>query len=257
MPSNNDKYKEEALVKDFITLRTLFLELKGAIYDANVRHQSKIPTKKELIAKSTVFTKAKDHTIRLSKLRDKKEDKASGKASSSKLRVVVVDDTLSEFLELRQRGIRQEKMEDGRLVWAYPDTLVTSAFTDWSARNNLQNGKEIKLEGQAGERFKRLFNEDLKLPGSGPTIKNLDGSEIKTSVLDANGNQINPFHMNKHMFVFARHYPHTTKNVGGKYTSGREVIPRDEHPTLYLTMESEHALFTEKLKDARQKYKAA
>lgn len=257
MPANNDKYKQHPLVLEAVALRELHLKLKDSIYDTSVRQQAKIPTKKELITSSTVFTKAKEHVIRLAKQFDKKEEKASGKGTTSKLRTVRIDDTMAEYLELKNRGFKQVRLSDGTNVWAYPDTLVTSRFTDWAVSNNLQNGKEIKLTGTAGEKFKKLFMDDLKAPGSGPTIKNLDGTETKTSVLDEAGNQINPFHMNKHMFVFARHYPHTAKNVGSKYTLGRHVISRDEHPDLYVTMEKEHALLTEQLKAARQKYKDA
>lgn len=254
MPSNNDKYKTEELAQEAVALRELHGRLKEALHSGNVRHQTKIPTKKEMIGLGTVFTKLKDDAIRLAKLRDKKDDKAAGKTSTGKLRVVTVDTQLAEFLGLPARGFQRVRLADGRDVWAYPDTLVTSFFTNWAVANGLQRGKVISLDGPAGEQFKRLFSDNLKALGSGPKVKE---TGALTAVLDANGNQINEFHMNKHMFVFAPHYPQVNKHVGNKYEKGREVIPRDEHPALYDQMQREHALLTDELKSARLKFKEA
>lgn len=249
MPSNNDKYKQEELVLLAIELRDLHLKLKDAVHDPKVRQQTKIPTRKEFISASTVYTKAKDHAIRLCKARDKKEAKASGKSNGSKLRVVRVDAALSRFLRLKERALPEDM---------YPDTLVTSNFTNWVVANNLQNGKEVKLmSSAAGAEFIRLFGNDLKQPGSGPTIKNQDGTETLTSVLDSEGKQINPFNMNKHMAVFAKHYPQVPKSSGGTYKKGREVIDKDKFPQIYEIMQQEHALFTGQLGDSRKRYREA
>lgn len=264
MPSNNDKYKEEELVVEALALRDLHLKLKDAIHDPKIRHQTKVPCRKDMISSSTVYTKAKDHVIRLAKARDKKEAKANGKSSGSKLRVVRVDSALSTFLRLRERGLPADM---------YPDTLVTSYFTDWVVRSGLQNGKEVRLldhnglpVNAAAAEFVRLFGEDLKRPKSGPTIKpgqidpvtkQVATHEILTSVLDAQGRQINPFNMNKHMFIFAPHYPQVPKSNHGKYEKGREVISREDHPDIYERMEKEHALFTGELGTARKRYRDA
>jgi len=247
MPSNNDKYKSEELVVEALALRDLHLKLKDAIHTTGVRHQTKVQSRKEMISSSTVFTKAKDHVIRLAKSRDKKDAKNSDKPTTSNLRVVRVDQALASFLRLRERGLPADM---------YPDTLVTSNFTDWVVRTGRQNGREVKLFGTTDE-FVKLFGEELKMLGSGPTTKNADGTETKTAVLDKSGNQINPFNMNKHMFIFAPHYPRVPKNTNGKYEKGRDVISRDEFPEIYDIMEREHALFTGTLGDARKRYRDA
>lgn len=261
MPSNNDKYKTEELVLEVIALRDLHLKLKDLIHDNRVRHQTKVPTRKELISSSTVYTKVKDHVIRLSKARDKKDAKTSGKGSTSKLRVVRVDGTLASFLRLKERGLPADM---------YPDTLVTSYFTDWVVRCGLQNGKEVLLTrdgnpiNQHAADFIRLFSADLKRLGSGPTVKVgqvdphtglVSDREVLTSVFDDTGRQINPFNMNKHMFIFAPHYPQVAKNIGGKLNKGREVINRDEHPDVYDLMHKEHTLFTVDIGNARKRYR--
>lgn len=267
MPSNNDKYKTEELVVEALAIRDLHLKLKDEIHNPKVRHQTKVPTRKEMISSSTVYTKAKDHVIRLAKGRDKKEAKANGKSSGSKLRVVRVDEKLSAFLGLKNRGLP---------IDMYPDTLVTSGFTDWVVRSGLQNGKEVLLTGyktgnyqpvnQAAADFMQLFGDDLKRLGSGPTVKagqvdpatgQVSAVEVLTAVLDQQGRQINPFNMNKHMFIFAPHYPQVPKNTNGKYEKGREVISKDEFPDVYELMQREHALFTGELGNARKRYRDA
>lgn len=256
MPSNNDKYKDEDLVCEAIALRELHMQLKDRIHDPKVRHQTKIPSRKEMISSGTVYTKLKGYALRLAKARDKKEDKASGKSSGSKLRVVRVDSTLSTFLRLKERNLP---------VDMYPDTLVTSYFTDWVVRSGLQKGKEVLLTGSPGREFIDLFGDDLKKLGSGPLIKanNIDPRTGKvvlvdtpTAVLDADGKQINPFNMNKHMHIFASHYPQVPKKVNGHYEKGREVISRDEYPKVYEQMQSEHTLFTVHIGNARRRYRA-
>ena len=263
MPSNNDKYKGEELVLEALALRELHLKLKDEIHNPKVRHQTKVPTRKDMISSSTVYTKAKDHVIRLAKGRDKKEAKLNGKSSGSKLRVVRVDAALAQFLRLKERSLP---------VDMYPDTLVTSNFTDWVVRSGLQKGKEVLLtingapiNGTATE-FLKLFGDDLRRLGSGPTVKvgQVDPAtglvatqEILTSVLDQTGRQINPFNMNKHMFIFAPHYPQVPKNTNGRYEKGREVISKDEFPDVYERMQKEHALFTGELGNARKRFRDA
>jgi len=261
MPSNNDKYKCEELVIEALALRDLHLNLKDEIHNPKIRHQNKTPTRKEMISSSTVYTKTKDHIIRLAKLRDKKESKLSGKSSGSKLRVVRVDEALAQFLRLKERSLP---------VDMYPDTLVTSNFTDWVVRSGLQKGKEVLLTSNgvpvnnSAKEFLKLFGEDLRRLGSGPTIKigQIDHStgqtatqDILTSVLDQSSRQINPFNMNKHMFIFAPHYPQVPKNTNGRYEKGREVISKEEYPDVYERMQKEHALFTGELGNARKRYR--
>lgn len=261
MPSNNDKYKTEELVLEAIALRDLHLRLKDLVHDNRVRHQTKVPSRKEMISSSTVYTKMKDHVIKLVKARDKKDAKVSGKPSMSKLRVVRVDNTLSSFLRLKERGLPTDM---------YPDTLVTSYFTDWVVRCGLQNGKEVLLTrngvpvNQYAADFIRLFDADLKRLGSGPTVKIgavnpstgvVSDREVLTSVFDDTGKQINPFNMNKHMFIFAPHYPQVPKNTNGRFEKGREVINRDEHVSVYELMQKEHTLFTVDIGNARKRYR--
>ena len=265
MPTNNDKYKEEKLIIKLNQVRDGHLHLKDVTHDPRIRHQGTFPSRKEMISMSTVYTKAKNDVIRLLKARDKKNAKASGESSESKLRVARIDQTLSTFLRLRERGLP---------VDLYPDTLVTSSFTDWVVRSGLQNGKEVLLMkdgypiNSAAAEFISLFKDDLKKLGSGPTIKvgQIDPKtkqpspiEIKSSVFDENGVQINPFNMNKHMFIFASHYPQVSRNVNGKYNKRREVVSRDavENAHLYEIMQKEHTLFTKEIGNARRKYRDA
>lgn len=261
MPANNEEFKNDPLVKSIIELRESLLKLKDSIHQNNIRHSVKVLSRMEIINLSTILTKWKDDTIRLVKARSKKEDKASGKTSGSKLRVVRVDKTLSQFLRLKERGLPEDK---------YPDTLVTSNFTDWVVRSGLQNGKEVRLfnngtpVNSAAAEFLNLFSEDLKRQGAGPTIKpgQIDPKtglvsevQITSAVLDEYGKQINPFNMNKHMFIFSFHYPQVPKNVNNSYVKSRDVISRDEYPEVYAKMQEEHTLLTVTLGNARKAYK--
>jgi hypothetical protein len=263
MPANTEEYKNDPFVLSIIDIRTDFLKLKDLIHQGNVRHSVKVPSRKELISLKTVFTKWKDDATRVVKAKAKKADKASGKTSGSKLRVVKIDKALSQFLRLKERGLPEDK---------YPDTLVTSNFTDWVVRSGLQNGKEVRLFNNnvpvnaASSEFLQLFGKDLRELGSGPTIKIgqinpntglVSQCEVLTAVLDENGVQINPFNMNKHMFIFSSHYPQVTKNVNGTYTKGRDVISKDDHPDVYAKMQEEHTLLTSTLGNARKAYKEA
>lgn len=263
MPANNDKYNQESLVLEALELRKLHLQLKDLMHDDKIRHQTKIPSRKEMISTSTVYTKAKEHVVRLIKSRDKKDAKAEGKPSSTKLRVVRVDEALASFLRLKERGLPADM---------YPDTLVTSNFTDWVVRSGLQNGKEVLLtkDGKpvntSAADFIRLFSEDLKRAGSGPTIKAGEKDPVTgmtvtedtlTSVLDQSGKQVRPFNMNKHMFIFAAHYPQVPKNIGGRYEKGRDVVTREDHTDIYERMQREHTLFTGDLGNARKRFRTA
>lgn len=202
-----------------------------------------------MIIMSSAFTQAKGHVVRLAKLRDKKVAKDDGVPSRSRLRVVRVDDKLSRFLRLKERHLP---------VDMYPDTVVTSYFTNWVVATGRQNGKEVKLFGPTDE-FIILFGDDLKKLGSGPNIKSVDpitGQQkiTQTAVLDADGKQINPFHMNKHMTIFAAHYPQVSKNTNGKIERKRDVILKDQYPDVYDIMQQEHDLFTHVLGDARKRF---
>lgn len=246
MPVKADKYKSEELVIEALELRDMHSSLKDLLHKKEYQHQSTIPTRKELITMGKVYTELKENAVRLYKAREKanKDFKPRG----GKIRVVRVDAALSKFLRLNERGLPAN---------VYPDNLVTSYFTDWAAHTGRQHGREIKLFGPNDE-FVQLFGEDLKRPGSGPTIKVKDTngkvvSETLTSVLDKNGTQINPFNMNKHMFIFLFHYPHVV--VQGKKTgTSRDVLPEADNQEIYARLAAEHKLLTATIKDARHKY---
>lgn len=259
MPSNNDKYMQEELVIEGKELKDLHTKFKDAVHDAKVTHQGKFPSRKELISMSTVYTKSRDSVIKLAKARDKKIAKLTGQSNGSKLRVARVDEKLAQFLNLRERNLVMYAKDKSQWL-VYPDTLVTSNFTNWVIANGRQDGREVKLYGLT-DPFVQLFLEDLKKPGSGPSKKSKDseGKEVVTytSVLDANGVQINPFFMNGHMNIFASHYPRVYKTANGKYTEVRDIISKDEYPEVYALMQREHSLFTKDLKHARNTYKDA
>lgn len=247
MVSKMEQYKAEPLVQEILEIRNLHMKLKDLIHTNAVRHQSNVPSRKELITMSKPFTEIKDHVIRLCKVRDR----ASAKAQSPKLRVAAIDATLSKFLRLKERGLP---------MGMYPDTLVTSYFADWAYRTGRSNGMEIKLNGPNDE-FVQLFGDDLKRLGSGPTIKVKDNngnvvSTVLTSVLDANGNQINPFRMNKHMFVFAPHYLSVPK-ASKEGRMGRQVLPQADNQQVYVVLQKEHDLMVGPLKEARKRYTQA
>lgn len=245
MPTKTEQYKNEVLVEKAQELRTKHNELKNAIHSGNVRHQTEPPSRKEMISMGTVYTKLKENGVRLCKLRDKKEAKAQGKSNPSKLRVVKVDAALSQFLRLKERGLPEDM---------YPDTLVTSYFANWVVIENRQKGTEVKLNGP-DDPFVKLFLEDLQKPGSGPTLKDEEtGEETETAVLDANGKQINPLKMNKHMFIFASHYIRKMKTVNGKSAMRREVVSKADYPDEYARILQEHHLLTEVFKSARKDY---
>lgn len=248
MPTNNDKYKQERIVLLAKEARTLHLKLKDLIHNDKIRHQGNIPTRKQMISMGTVYTRITLHATKLAKARDKKLAKASGKSNGSKLRVVRINDTLSKFLCLKERGLPEN---------VYSDTLVTSNWTNWGIANGRQEGKIIKLYGR-NDPFVQLFMNDLKELGSGPTTKitNSNGvvEKVLSRVLDEDGNQINDFFMNKHMKIFANHYPLVPKTTSNKYELGRDVVNKDEYPELYSIMQKEHGLFTGDLKALRKRY---
>lgn len=245
MPTDNGKFKQATLVAKAVEIREKHMRLKDLVHGKNIHRQTVVPPRKQLISWGSVYTKAKDHSIKLYKKKEKKDAKSENKGTSSKMRIVRIDATLSKFLRTRERGFSEVDM--------YQDTLVTSYFTDWVVRNGLQNGKEVKLN----QEFISLFGEDLKKLGTGPTKIDSNGTEVKTAVLDPSGNQINPLNMNKHMTVFAFHYPQKTKTVNGRTTTGREVIAKDEYPRVYEEIKKEHTLMTIDLKQARNAYKKA
>lgn len=256
MPSADDKYKSEPLVQLALELRDGHKQLKELLHKTGVRYQEKIPPRKDFQSNGTVFTQAKNHSVRLAKIRDKKHAQANKVPGSGKIRVVKVDDKLIQFVGGAKRGFTQNM---------YSDTAITSFFTNWATANNRLNGREVKLYGDTDE-FVKLFKEDLQRLGSGPTIKKTgldkDGKKVvleetKTAVLDENGKQINPFHMNKHMFVFASHYPQKAKSTGTKFKPGREVVSKEDYPEVYEKIKLEHKLLTVDLKEARKKYKDA
>lgn len=251
MPSNTDKYKDEFLVSEAIRLRKKHEELKALVHTEGIRHSTKVPKKREFITLGSVYTKAKEHGARLCSAKDKREAKEMKGTGSGRLRVVRVDKVLSEFLGLEKRGLPKDM---------YSDSLVTSMFTDWAFRTGRQNGREIKLFGPEDD-FVKLFGEDLKKPGSGPfkKVKDSSGKEtvIETSVLDADGNQINPFLMNKHMFIFKFHYPQKPKTTSGKYTMGRDIISKDDYPHIYERIQREREFLTIDLNEKRTAFKKA
>lgn len=239
------QYSDQEMVMLAIDIRTKFLALKDHIHSKGVRLQQKIRSRKELISDAKVFTEMRDMSIRALKEASRKESKGA-KGKPSPLELVQIDDKLASFLELEKRGFSPIYDKEGNEVWYYSGNLMLSYFTNWVVSNNRQDGKNVRLLDN--DPFIDLFGKDLETLGSAGQDK---------SVLDKDGNQINPFVSNRHMTIFAKHYPQKMRMVGKDYKPARVQISREDHPSVYEDMERERDLLTGKMGTARKEYRSA
>lgn len=261
MPVKTKPYLDEEIVVLAKECRELHLKLKDEIHKDGFTHQNKVPTRRELITMSATYTKIAESGIRLCKARDKRLEKINGTKPKKEVSLHRVDELLEQWIEL--------PLED-RL---FSGSTVTGLFTDWAYRTRRTNGKEILLQldkdGYANDDpFVKLFEKDLKQPGSGPDIHKIDknGNVIlddkkkpivigHTPILDEDGKQINKFYANKHMVIFKDHYPRKPKN--DTYALCRETVTAEENPTAFALVKEYHTFITGPLKAARHKYDAA
>lgn len=245
MPTNVAKYNDDELIMLLSKLQTLNKEIKELMH-TNVRHQqSKVETRSAIISRGKVYRELKPMTAKLLKECEKKKDKESGEKKPRKIRITRIHPKLAKFLRLKERGLPVDK---------YPDTLVMSYFSDWVVREGRRDGLNVKLFGRNDE-FVQLFKEELSQLGSGADKKDEEGNEIQTSVLDKDGNIVNPFPRCKHMVIFKNQYVQKRQLQGDTFVVKREPISGDEYTQCLPVYEKERDLLTKTLKDARGKYK--
>ena len=247
MPANNDRFKEHELAALATDTRLKFLSLKDSVHQKDVRLQQKVRSRKEWISDAKVFTRMKDMAIRGLKAAHKKKATSESNGEPAPMRVVQVDSHLAKFLGLERRGFKPIIDGSGNKVWYYCDTLTLSYFSNWVVATGRQDGRNVKLEDD--DPFVRLFGEDMKKPGTGPTHD--------TAILDTEGKQVNPFVNNKHMTLFSSHYPRKGRRVGNDSKITRVVFPKEDYPDAYACMVKERELLTGDMKKARNEYKNA
>jgi hypothetical protein len=262
MPTNTSKYNEEELIKILEQLRAKNTEIKELIHTNVIYHQSKVPTKREMVTLGKKFTDMKPVVNKALKKRDKKE----GKKTERKIRISRIHPKLARFLRLKERGLPSD---------VYYDAIVMSYFADWVVREGRSDGVNVKLNGK-DDPFVVLFREELSQPGSaanqleedenlfqapaydndGNAVLDKNGNQLlATSVLDRDGNVAKPFPRCKHMFIFKNMYVQKRKLQGDTYITQREVITGEEYTNALPAIERERDLFKDVLKEVRKKYK--
>lgn len=237
MSTDNVRFKDESIVKETHDLHELHMKLKELLCGKNVRWESKVPERGEMHKSAQVFTETRNNAFRLLKMVERVEKKG---VHTTELDVFRIDDTLAAFLHLKERGLPTD---------AYERRVSLSYFANYVVCMGLKDGKYVKLDGVGGQELKRYFGIELRKPGSGPVIIDENGAKVLTSVLDADGNQINPFEFIKFLTIASPHFKHEgTKLVR---------VPKNAYPSIYEQMQKEKQLMTVDLKKARGDYENA
>lgn len=234
------KYKDDSLIRKLTTLYDLNTEIKNLMHTNVHYYQSKVPSRSQMVSKGKVYTQLKVPTTRL--VREEEKKLKDDTPSTRKMRISRIHPKLARFLRLKERGLPTDK---------YPDSLVMSYFADWVAREGRRDGNNVKLFGR-DDPFVLLFKEELSLPGSGP-----DNEDGPTSVLDKDGNIINPFPRRKHMVVFKNLFVQKRQLQGDTYVTKRESIVGEEYANSLSLYEKERELLTKTLGDSRNRYTKA
>lgn len=237
MSTDNVRFKEDALIKETHELHELHMKFKELLCGKNVRWGSTVPERGAIHKSAQAFTETRNNAFRLLKMVERVEKTATRTVTPD---VFKIDATMATFLHLKERGLSVE---------AYERRVSLSYFANYVVCMDMKDGKHIKLEGPGGEELKRLFGTELRIPGSGPTMIAEDGSKIQTAVLDADGNQINPFEFIKFLTIASPHFVH----AGGKLVR----VSRQSYPSIYEQMVKEKQLMTVDLKKARTDYEGA
>jgi hypothetical protein len=237
MSTDNVRFKDEALVKETHELHDLHMKFKDMLCGKNVRWGSTIPERGFIHKSAQVFTETRNNAFRLLKMVERVEKKTTRTIEPD---VYKIDPTMAAFLHLKERGLSVE---------AYERRVSLSYFANYVVCMGMKDGKHIKLDGPGGQELKELFGTELRAPGSGPALINEDGSKSQTSVLDADGNQINSFEFIKFLTIASPHFIH----AGGKLVR----ITRQSYPSIYEQMVKEKQLMTVDLKKARTDYESA
>lgn len=264
MPTNTSKFNNEELMHMLNKLYAKNNDMKNLIHENVVYHQSKVPSKRQMISLGKNFTDMKPHVNKILRKRDKKEGRKTGR----KIRISRIHPKLARFLRLKERGLPTD---------VYYDALVMSYIADWTVREGRSDGINIKLFGR-DDPFVLLFKDELSLPGSAPNqveedpnlfqapalddeglpLEDEEGRPyLLTSILDRDGNPVKPFARCKHMFIFKNMYIQKRKLQDKTYVTQREVIAGEEYANALPFIEKEKDLLTNVLKDARSKYKSA
>ena len=248
MVTSVQTYESELLFKLVAEMKDLHQKHKELLH---AKHKfsiiNRVSTKRDLIKQNKSLTLAGKFAVKLLKSRDKVVAKQSNTHKTVKTIMVKIKPELAEFLELKKRRLPTD---------VYIATAATSFFTNYITAHRLKEGKYVKLN----DTLRKVFGEQLKKLGTGPDVKNPDGTVTKTAVLDQNGIQINPLDMTKHMTILSDLYPHIVKEVDpktGKPKRQRLVVKENENQAAYALLTKEADLLINVLSEVRKRYEAA